>query len=161
MRHLRKVDWKIKMTWAAQIAHGLMEIHRVRVTHGDLPAENVVLDDKLDAKIIDIVPGWGFMFGWNPWRFSESEDMYKPHWDIYSLGVTLWEIATDGKTPPDSKNGLMYRRPSRRTSPYLWLHRLDIFESIWSIYIDYSLIYRPIDQFVMALSTYGRNRFAL
>jgi len=106
MRHLRKVghcDWKFKMKWAAQITHGLMEIHRVGVTHGDLRAENVVLDDKLDAKIIDIVLGWGFMFGWNPWRFPESEDIYKPHWDIYSLGVTLWEIATDGKTPAENQ----------------------------------------------------------
>ena len=47
------------------------------------------------------------------------------------------------------KNGLIYRRPSRRTSPYLGLHRPDIFKSIWSIYIDFSLIYRPVDQFVM------------
>jgi serine/threonine protein kinase len=106
MRHLRKngnCDWKLKMKWAAQITHGLMEIHGVGVTHGDLRAENVVLDDKLDAKIIDIVQGWGMMFGWNPWRFPESEDIHKPHWDIYSLGVTLWEIATDGKTPPENQ----------------------------------------------------------
>ena len=106
MRYLRKVghsDWKFKMKWAAQITHGLIEIHRVGVTHGDLRAENVVLDDNLDAKIIDIVLGWGFMFGWNPWRFPDTEDIYKPHWDIYSLGVTLWEIATDGKIPPENQ----------------------------------------------------------
>jgi serine/threonine protein kinase len=103
MRYLRTVspspDWTIKLKWAAQITHGLMEIHKVGITHGDLRAENVVLDENLDCKIIDVVQGWGFMFGWNPWRFDDNENIYKPHWDIYSLGVTLWEIATNGQNP--------------------------------------------------------------
>lgn len=103
LRTFGPCDWSLKMKWAVQIAHGLMKIHEVGLTHGDLRAENIVLDDNLDCKIIDIVQGWGFMFGWNPWRFPETENIYKPHWDIYSLGVTLWEIATDGQTPAENQ----------------------------------------------------------
>ena len=97
-------NWNLKMKWAAQITHGLMEVHKLGMTHGDLRCENVVLDEGLDAKIIDIVQGTGFMPGWCPWQQHANESIHEPAWDIYSLGVTLWEIITDGGTPAENQN---------------------------------------------------------
>jgi len=59
----------------------------------------MVIDDNNDAKIIDIINGQGFSEGWAP--VGESSTL--PTWDIYSLGVTLWELAHDGKSPVDSE----------------------------------------------------------
>ena len=61
------------------------------VTHGDLRAENIVLDENLECKIIDVVHGWGFMFGWNPWTLG--------HLLARSDFV---EIVTDGNAPAES-----------------------------------------------------------
>ena len=92
------------MKWAAQITHGLLELHKIGITHGDLRCENIVLDEKLNAKIIDIVQGTGCMPGWGPFWQHEAESIHKPAWDMYSLGVTLWEIITNGDTPFENQS---------------------------------------------------------
>ena len=97
----RPDNWKLKSKWVSQIAHGLMAIHKAGITHGDLRCENVVLDEKLDARIIDIVQGQGFMDGWCPWKYPELESVHEPSWDMYSLGASIWEILTNGETPPE------------------------------------------------------------
>jgi len=104
LRKGKHCTWDLKMKWSAQIAHGLMEIHKHGIVHGDLRCENVVLDDYLNAKIIDIVDGTGCMEGWCPWAQHEAESIYEPPWDVYSLGVTIWEIITNGGTPPEDRN---------------------------------------------------------
>jgi serine/threonine protein kinase len=96
-------DWKLKYKWVAQIVHGLMAIHKVGITHGDLRCENVVLDEKLNARIIDVVQGQGIMEGWCPWKYPEMEAVHEPSWDIYSLGASIWEILSNGATPPENQ----------------------------------------------------------
>ena len=60
----------------------------------------IVLDEKLDPKIIGIVQGTGFMPKCCPWWQHEKESIHERAWEIYSLGVrvTLWEIVTHGDT---------------------------------------------------------------
>ena len=103
LRKGEQCDWELKMKWSAQITHGLMEIHKHGMVHGDLRCENVVLDDKLNAKIIDVVQETGFMPGWCPWARHKQESIYKSAWDVYSLGVTLWEIISNGAMPPEEQ----------------------------------------------------------
>ena len=57
---IRRLKVKVKM---GHSAHGLMVIHKAGIIHGDLRCENVVLDEKLDARIIDVVQDQGFMEG--------------------------------------------------------------------------------------------------
>ena len=96
----RPDDWNLKRKWIAQITHGLMTIHQFGITHGDLRCENVVLDEHLDARIIDVVQGQGIMEGWCPWKYPELESVYEPSWDMYCLGASIWELLTNGGTPP-------------------------------------------------------------
>jgi serine/threonine protein kinase len=68
----------------------------VGVIHGDLRCENVVVDENDNALIIDISDGWGYMVGWN----AVLDDREDPRRDIYSIGVTIWELIHDGEDPP-------------------------------------------------------------
>ena len=70
-------------------------IHKAGLLHGDLRCQNVVIDSRNDAQLIDITNGQGFMEGWN----SIWDELTDSRRDIYSFGVTLWEIAQDGADP--------------------------------------------------------------
>lgn len=89
------VEWETKWKWVCQIAHGMVEIQRAGVMHGDLRCENVVIDDKGDAYIIDVVNGCGFMDGY----MSTGDKLDDPSRDVFGIGVTLWEIACNGMDP--------------------------------------------------------------
>ena len=96
-RYIR--DSKLKCKWVAQIVHGLMTIHEAGITHGDLRCANVVLDENLDARIIDVVQGRAMTPGWSPWKYPAMESPYEPSWDMYSLGASIWEILSHGEEP--------------------------------------------------------------
>jgi len=91
----QEVEWMRKMKWAAQIAHGVIEIQKKAVMHGDLRCANNVIDDSDDAYIIDIVNGRGGMEGWTPILDATAD----PRRDVYAFGVTLWEVVRDGQDP--------------------------------------------------------------
>ncbi len=100
-------------TWTLQIVDGMHFLSEHKIIHGDLAARNVLLDQNLTAKISDfglsrqiychtssaklcrhtMLP-WGWMA---PEVIGTMKMSSKS--DVWSFGVTLWEIYTLGNVP--------------------------------------------------------------
>lgn len=90
-------SWEEKLKWVAQICHGLISIHASGITHCDFRLEDVLLDKNRNAKILDIAQGHGWLDGYYPTKRFPNESLYHPKWDVFSFGVTLWQVVNDGK----------------------------------------------------------------
>ncbi|KAF5813938.1 putative protein kinase RLK-Pelle-LRR-I-1 family [Helianthus annuus] len=97
--YLRDNDKMTNLTWTQRIqiccgiAHGLKYLHTKNVIHGDIRSSNILLNDKMVAKIAH--------FGNRAYRhpnsihnvYTDPESIYlKEESDIYSFGVVLFEI---------------------------------------------------------------------
>ena len=101
---------------ASQVCEGLAEAHHLGVVHRDLKPQNIMLDKKGNARIMDFgiarslkgkgVTTEGMIIGTPNYMSPEQVEAAKvdQRSDIYSLGVILYEMMTgtvpfDGETP--------------------------------------------------------------
>jgi hypothetical protein len=126
---LRKqnLGWDIRIRIAGDIAAGLAFLHREQILHRDVKSLNVLLDGQLRAKLTDFglstvktetrhftrqsmaaksqeVKEAADTIAWMAPELLKRHAKYTSQCDIYSFGITLWEISS-GKTPySDAKN---------------------------------------------------------
>ncbi|KAI5868626.1 hypothetical protein GGS23DRAFT_40053 [Durotheca rogersii] len=99
------LSWARREKWARQIVQGLSDVHEAGFVQGDLTLSNIVIDDKDNAKIIDINRR-GCPVGWEPPEATPLIDsnqrisMYiGVKSDLYQLGMVLWALATSQDEP--------------------------------------------------------------
>lgn len=106
------LDWTIRIRIATEIVSGLAFLHSSNILHRDIKSLNVLLDAQMGAKLTD--------FGlskvknetksqtttnktskdsvgtvqWMAPELFKRRAIYTPKSDIYSLGITLWELAS-------------------------------------------------------------------
>ena len=101
---------KAALDTAKQVCEGLAEAHALGVIHRDLKPQNIMMDEKGNAKVMDFgiarsieAPGMtqtGMMIGTPDYISPEQAEGEKADQrsDIYSLGAILYEMVT-GKVP--------------------------------------------------------------
>ncbi|KAM3958970.1 tyrosine-protein kinase derailed 2 [Aphomia sociella] len=96
----------------AQVACGLAYLHVQRFVHADIAARNCIVDEKLRLKVTDnglsrdLFPDDYHCLGDNEnrpvkWMAPETllQNQYTTASDVWSLGITLWELSTLGAAP--------------------------------------------------------------
>lgn len=107
-----KLSWARRERWAKEIVEGLAEIHEAGFVQGDFTLSNIVIDEKDEAKIIDINRR-GCPVGWEPPEISrliESGQRISMYIgvksDLFQLGMVLWALATE-EDEPERKQRLL------------------------------------------------------
>jgi serine/threonine protein kinase len=129
IRRSGRVEVKLALEIVAQVAAGLAAVHEQNLVHRDIKPSNIMVrlkdDGSITAKIIDLglakslnEPGDQTVIS-TPGAFAGTPEFASPEQfagigadirsDLYSLGITLWEMVT-GKTPFQATPGeVMYQ----------------------------------------------------
>jgi serine/threonine protein kinase len=129
IRRSGRVEVKLALGIATQVASGLAAVHKQKLVHRDIKPSNIMvsLDEggAVKAKIIDLGlaksldESGGQTAISTPGAFAGTPEFASPEQfagvsvdirsDLYSLGITLWEMVT-GKTPFRGTSGeVMYQ----------------------------------------------------
>jgi len=108
-----KIDMSMVQIWVQGIAAGMFHLHSEGVFHRDLASRNVLLNSGGQAKIADFglsrtgsgakISQTASQTGPLKWMAPESirNRIYSIHSDVWSFGVTLWEIVSREDPYPD------------------------------------------------------------
>eukprot|EP01147_Barroeca_monosierra_P005348 gene5348-7101_t len=106
-----------RILWASQIANGMAYLEKVKFVHRDLATRNILLDDRLFAKISDFGLSRAYEDNYYqastggrwPVRWYAPESInygkFTSRSDVWSFGITLWEIWSHGAMPYDNMSG--------------------------------------------------------
>ena len=117
LRKNRTLEVSIKHILCLDIVRGLTALHGAGLVHGDVKAENVLVCSSANRKFVAKIADFGFSIveatetaevwigGTNPWRAPETKNAIEVkllrHTDTYSLGLLIWLICVDGRSPFD------------------------------------------------------------
>ncbi len=126
----QNLPWSIRMRIALDIAKGLAFLHHEKLVHRDIKSLNVLLGEHLNAKLT----GFGLakdedeikiaaaesqigMLAWMAPELLKAKVAYTAKADVYSLGITFWELASrkvpfsDAKSPEAIQNRIIQGEP--------------------------------------------------
>lgn len=100
---------------AIDIGEGLDVLHRCGIVHGDVKSENILIFSHPEKEYVAKLSDFGFSLvgeaataavyvgGTRPWKAPEAKSQITkdglPATDVYSYGLLLWRLATDGRDP--------------------------------------------------------------
>ena len=108
------LPWSLRLSIALDLVSGLLYLHTQHIIHRDLKSLNILVDDRMHAKVSDfglskiklttasMTRGGGGTTHWEaPELFDEAANTYAT--DVYATGIVFWEIAArkipyEGKT---------------------------------------------------------------
>jgi serine/threonine protein kinase len=106
---------RIRSSLALDVGEGIKILHRCGIIHGDVKSENVLIFAHPEKKYLAKVADFGFSLvgeaaeaevhvgGTKPWKAPETKKRLAKQFlkatDVYSYGLLLWRLATDGKDP--------------------------------------------------------------
>lgn len=115
-------DWPMQYRIATDIAYGLLYLHHENIEHRDIKSANVLLTkdgETYRAKLSDFglskakdaasssISSSGGVVGTTPWmapELFEEKGSHTKKSDIYSFGLTLWEIVSRKRPFAEVKN---------------------------------------------------------
>lgn len=115
LQEMRDLAPAVRSRLAIDIGEGLSMLHRCGIIHGDVKSENILIFSHSEKEYVAKLSDFGFSMvreatnadvyvgGTRPWKAPEARSPVSRHLlqatDIYSYGLLLWRLATDGQDP--------------------------------------------------------------